>query len=174
MGERLSVFAVDPGGTTGWAEISVPVESLLDRQVDLFLDLSFDCGQITGDPNSQVEELGGLLWQFKGPVIIEDFILRQFRQDRDLLAPVVVTAKLEYEIFVSNKQRVYQQRVKRQQPSLAKSTATDDRLREWGLWEVGAPHARDSLRHTMTFLRRAKTDRKLLEWGWPSFRGRKH
>lgn len=137
--------------------------------MSLLDDMEFDCGQITGPEDLQAQEIGGMLWSFKGPIIIEDFILRQFRQDADLLAPVRMIAKIEYEIFTSNEQRgkSNQQRIKKQQPSLAKSTATDDRMKEWGLWIPGQPHARDALRHGITFLRRAKTDRKILEWAWP-------
>lgn len=172
MPKTFSVFAVDPGETTGWALLTVSAACLLDRRTSLFEDLEFDCGQVTGSEDIQAVELGEMLWQFRGPVIIEDFILRQFRQDRSLLAPIRLTAKLEYEIYISNEQRgnTGKQRVKKQQPSLAKTTATDERLKEWGLWEVGAPHARDAIRHAVTFLRRAKTDRKLLLWGWPELR----
>lgn len=172
MSDRLSCFAIDPGGTTGWALVTVPVRNLLDRQVNLLTDMEFDCGQIVGPENEQAWEIGGMLWSFRGPVIIEDFILRQFRQDADLLAPVRVMEKVDYEIFCANMQRkkTSQLQIKKQQPSLAKSTATDDRLKEWGLWVPGQPHARDSLRHSVTFLRRAKVDRKLLLWAWPEFK----
>lgn len=34
-----------------------------------------------------------------------------------------------------------------QQPSEAKGYGTDARLRQWGLWERGMPHARDAWRH---------------------------
>jgi len=169
---RLSVFAVDPGETTGWAVVSVPPESLLDRSINLLEDMEFDCGQLTGSEDAQAERLCDLAITFDGPVIIEDFTLRQFRMDRSLLSPVRVTAKLEYDIYLVNKDvgKESQIRIKKQQPSLAKSTATDARLKEWGLWEVGAPHARDAIRHAVTFLRRAKADRKIRQWAWPDLK----
>ncbi len=34
-----------------------------------------------------------------------------------------------------------------QQPSDAKNLATNERLRDWGLWEVGSEHRRDAARH---------------------------
>ena len=44
--------------------------------------------------------------------------------------------------------------VRYQMASLAKTTVTDDRLRRWGLWAKGSSHARDAIRHAVTYLRR--------------------
>jgi hypothetical protein len=55
-----------------------------------------------------------------------------------------------------------------QEPSLAMSTATDERLKDWGLYkrEGGEEHARDATRHGITFLRRAKDKRNLRYRAW--------
>lgn len=38
-----------------------------------------------------------------------------------------------------------------QQPSMAKTTVTDERLRRWGGWVKGQKHSRDAIRHAITF-----------------------
>jgi hypothetical protein len=162
----LQVMALDPGETTGWAIFWVPTANLLSREVGLFDDAEYDCGQITGPEEVQTLKVKTVMQGLmSGPLIIEDFILRQFRQDKSLLSPVRVTAMVEYMLYEQNWNAKHP--VRKQQPALAKTTATDERLRDWGLWEAGAPHARDAIRHAVTFLRRAKTDPRLRRWGWP-------
>jgi hypothetical protein len=174
----LEVFAVDPGGTTGWAWCSLPVAPFLELRHDLIAELEFDCGQVDGLENAQTSQLMQIMYDLRfdgGPLIIEDFVLRKFTKDADLLAPVRITARLEYAVEVGcwmvdgipTRAGTFRQfKIRKQQPSLAMSTVTDDRLREWGLWEVGQPHARDALRHAVTFLRRAKQDAALRRWAW--------
>jgi hypothetical protein len=57
----------------------------------------------------------------------------------------------------------------RQAPATAKTTATDERLKKWGLYNrAGAQrHARDGDRHSITFLRLAKTSGALRGRAWP-------
>jgi hypothetical protein len=171
----LNIFGVDPGGTTGWAVLWVPTVNLLSREVTLLEDVEFDCGEWSGPDDKQAEAFSIEVQTMRSnsPIIFEDFILRTFRQDRDLLAPVRVTAKMEFALYRLRDDlgvpKAYP--VLKQQPSMAKSTATDDRLKDWGLWEPGKPHARDAIRHAVTFLRRAKADRRLRNWAWPELAG---
>lgn len=166
----LNVVGIDPGGTTGWALLWIPTANVLLRDIDVLEDVEFDCGEWSGPEDEQAAKFARFVAGITGPIIIEDFILRQFRQDANLLAPVRVTAKMEYALYEMRLRAgdPLAYRVKKQQPSMAKSTATDDRLKDWGLWEPGKPHARDALRHAVTFLRRARTDRRIRIWGWPS------
>lgn len=170
--EGLNLFAVDPGGTTGWAMFWIPTANMLARDIDVLEDVEFDCGQWDGPEDKQTDEFLLELSGLDCPIIFEDFLLRQFRRDRDLLSPVRVMAKMEYCLYRLRNDlcdgRAYP--VRKQQASLAKSTATDDRLKEWGLWEPGKPHARDAIRHGVTFLRRAKADQRLRDWAWRALR----
>jgi hypothetical protein len=161
----LELLAIDPGGTTGWAHFWIPTANLLGRSLDILEDVEYDCGQLTGSEPEQAMQIRPMLEEMSGtgPVICEDFILRQFRQDAALLSPVRLMAMIEFMVSLINEPPPF----KKQQPSLAKSTATDERLKDWGLWEKGAPHARDAIRHGVTFLRRAKTDNRLRNWAWP-------
>jgi hypothetical protein len=55
-------------------------------------------------------------------------------------------------------------------PALAKTTMTDERLRDLGLYEqtVGKEHGRDALRHALTFWKRVKTQPALRREVFPS------
>ena len=105
-------------------------------------------------------------------IVMEDFILRKFDQGRDILSPVRVMAALDFGFWsIGRDDQVF-----RQQPSLAKTTATDERLKRWGLYrrEGGMNHARDADRHAITFLRRCsqgKGSRLLREQAWPHLYG---
>lgn len=104
--------------------------------------------------------------------VIEDFILRKFDQGRDILAPVRVMEKFEFGMWVLGRDK----QCFRQQPSMAKTTVTDERLRSWGLYrrDGGLRHARDADRHAITFLRRCsqgKAGRLLREQAWPHLYG---
>jgi hypothetical protein len=83
-------------------------------------------------------------------LVIEDFILRERTKDRNLLAPVRLSAGLVQEVLRS------QQLIglTYQSASDAKSVVTDDRLRALGLWIRGQQHARDACRHLALFLRK--------------------
>jgi squalene cyclase len=58
-------------------------------------------------------------------------------------------------------------RVILQNRAIAKSTATDDRLKAWGLYDTNSgPHARDATRHAITALRRARDKPKFRDEMW--------
>ena len=155
-------MAFDPGGTTGWCATSFRLghlDLLRAGGLGAFLGaetLSMASGQLTGNEDSQTLEAIDLIdaGVQRGEVdyiviLIEDFILRQKRKDRDLLSPVRVTAKLE----LAN--RLYWDfPVLKQQPSLAKSSMTNSRLKKYKLYRPGKPHANDAIRHNVTLIRR--------------------
>lgn len=92
----------------------------------------------------------------------EDFILRKYTKDRDLLAPVRMFSMIRFGIWGEDGRLPFTQSA-----SLAKSAATDPRMREAGLYRAGLPHGTDAARHVATFLRRARADAKLREAAWP-------
>lgn len=171
----LSVLAFDPGGSTGWALFWFPERNLYTG--DILDDLEFDNGEIYGEDDVQCRQIRPMLARHDGPLILEDFVLRQFRQDRDLLSPVRMISRIE----LLNESRIpravtkveelndahYQLPLFKQQPAMAKGTATDARMRSWGLWTPGKPHANDATRHCITFIRRARGNRalRLAAWG---------
>lgn len=82
-------------------------------------------------------------------VIIEDFTLRERTKRRDLLSPIRVTAHLQ-SIMMMSKHELPPIHL---QSASDKSAITDDRLKHWGLWVPGKPHAMDALRHLIVWLR---------------------
>lgn len=155
-------MAYDPGGTTGWCASSFRLGhlDLLRRNgLTAFLGaeaLSLTSGQLIGSENVQALDAATMIdaGLERGEVdfviiLIEDFILRQQRKDRDLLSPVRVTAKLTLlnELY-------WQFPVLFQQPSLAKSSLPNSRLKKYKLYQRGKPHANDAIRHNVTLIRR--------------------
>lgn len=168
MTSELSLRAYDPGGTTGWAHVWLPT-SVLSGGGSILEAMEFEIGQIPGSDTAQGRVLAQQLAAHSGPVVIEDFVLRKFSAGRDLLAPVrmisrieqIIDLLLEYGYEPEDRQGVLP--IFKQMPALAKGTCTDERMRRWGLWTPGKPHGNDALRHAVTFLRRCRADRKLLQ-----------
>lgn len=160
-----TIISYDTGGTTGWAVISVHPDALLEPDV-LILDniTHFAFGEITGTEYEQVDRMAELADDWPGAaLVLEDFIVRRFDMSRAALAPVRLNAAFRY---IMSPGRY----VNLQQPQLAKTTITDERLRRIGYWErtSAMPHARDSIRHGFTFLKRLKTQPKLLKETFPA------
>lgn len=169
-----TVIAMDPGGTTGWAVFDVHPEALIDPEVSILENINFwthgqtDCGSTKGNLGDSphrgisttgeaagVAELVGLCRSWPGAcVVIEDFIVRRMDQSRDFLSPVRITAAISQWLWQQNRHYFVQQ------PSHAKATVTDERLKRWGLYrsEGGLNHARDADRHAIAFLRKCKAD----------------
>lgn len=100
-------------------------------------------------------------------VVIEDFVLRQMRMDRELLSPVRITSAVGYAMW--RKGRDYHV----QSPTDAKRVCTDERLKEWGMYDPygGLRHARDADRHAILFLRKAKQKAAFRAAAWPHLYG---
>lgn len=162
------MIAFDPGGTTGWALLQVHRAALESSDFSVLDNILFRAqGQFTGGENSQAREMYALIEAWDGPetvVVIEDFILRTALKNRDVLSPVRITAKIDLLLEPSGRRMYFQQ------PAMAKKTATDERLKDWGLYvaEGGLEHARDAMRHAITFIRRTKEQPRLRSIAWPS------
>lgn len=166
-----NLCAFDPGGTTGWSVMSVHPDALVEDDVKVLENIEhWAHGQFSGDEDKITQQMLELLEAWPDAVVvIEDFILRAYRKDDDLLSPVRITSKLEFGLQFWPGLYGVVPRIFKQQPSLAKSAVTDDRLREWGMYERegGEEHARDADRHSLTFLRRAKESERLRKVAWP-------
>lgn len=91
----------------------------------------------------------------------ESFQLRTMAAD---LTPIAVIAGVTH----SELRYGYGRVPYKQTASLAKTTATDERLKLAGLYRAGLPHATDAARHAVTFLRKARSDSWLRAEGWPA------
>lgn len=180
-----TVISIDPGGTLGWSLMVVHPEALVDPQVPILTNIEHRAsGQIRAIPAQTTPKgpkplelalserrcirtlIGDVLSKWPGAaLVIEDFLLRKKLMDRELLSPVRLTAALELAIEYEGLGMTFH----RQSPSDAKGTATDARMKEWGLYtrSGGMQHARDADRHSIVFLRRAKARGSIRGEAWP-------
>jgi len=142
------VLSLDPGGTTGWAVFSVHPDAMTARLEFRVLDNIdwWTAGEFTGSQDKQCDEIMELVNSWPGArLVTEGFTLRQAQAE---LSPVQINAIIRW----AARPRYWVE----QNASLAMGTVTDDRQKEWGFWLPGKPHARDAVKHNITFLKRKK------------------
>ncbi len=165
---------VDPGGTTGWAVMSVNPCVLLNSDKPIHKNIQhWACGETKHNENEMASEMLQLFDVWDDAAIgIEAFHLRQVHVD---LSPVSVTEKIKYGLWLMEKWAAEDEgrpmgrgrMVFSQQPALAKSTLTDERQREYDLWVPGPDHKRDAVKHCYTFLQRSQEKPRMRAWAWP-------
>ena len=132
-----------------------------------------------GGENSGVHQmLSIVLAEYpKSAIVLEDFILdfRKADKTRDLLSPVRLTAAFSYALWRADPMVLGAglDRINIQDRSNPKTTCTDDRLRNWGLYDRhSGPHARDAMRHAFYFLRQRRgsglMEREKRYFAWPN------
>lgn len=150
-------MSVDPGGTTGFAygvfkpHVDDSMRTLLARSRS-----GIEAGECYGPSEEQAWDLF-LMWRdFRSScdhrcvLIIEDFALRQRSAE---LSPIEVTYGLLTLLRGEDGEWRHGAPVK-QMPS-TKSYATNDRLKDWGVWIIGSEHSRDAVRHLCAYLSKA-------------------
>lgn len=163
------VIAVDPGMTTGISIIAVPWESVFGKARGAIT--GHFTYEITGDENEQVNHICRLIFNLTGIgehpalAVLEDFDMGRQEttgaaSDSDMIAPVRINAKIDYK---ASQGQTGSAVIIYQMPSLAKSSADDDRLEAWGLYDAVGPNARDATRHGIVALRRVKSNLRLRE-----------
>lgn len=94
-------------------------------------------------------------------MVIEDFILQTSIKGRELLSPVRIGHKIDYQLWrglkVASGERM-QFEPYWQSASDAKSVMTDERLRLMAMYTPGPDHARDATRHANMWLRKHRVD----------------
>lgn len=156
----ITIMAVDPGVKTGIAigEFDCSPEargkivkqrisgSMRNEKIDGW-EVEPYTVSVTGDSFWEVQVAKRIIqtWEeIEGEKLlaIEDFVLRPNLQttDRVALSPVRITSAL---IALADEEDY----IKLQAPSSAKGYATDERLKDWGLWYKGSTHVRDAYRH---------------------------
>jgi hypothetical protein len=94
-------------------------------------------------------------------MVIEDFILRTAIKGRELLSPVRIGHKVDYQLWrglkVASGERVAFEPYW-QSPGDAKSVMTDERLKLMAMYTPGPDHARDATRHAIMWLRKHRVD----------------
>lgn len=172
-----STVWIDPGGTTGWGVMAVDPAILTEGKPIENNIAHWACGEITGNENQQTSEILQLfdVWE-EAAIGLEKFTVRKLLKHDEFLSPVRITAKVEYGLWLMEKWAADEDDrpmgrgrwVFKQEPSLAKRTLTDDRQREYRLWEPGRDHKRDAIKHCYTFLQRAQEKPRLRSTAWPT------
>jgi len=154
----LTVIGVDPGETTGWAVIRIPLDTMYGNEPGRVV--SHVTGELTGPDTAQAQTFCRIAKRYIWPAIaMEDFALRTQVTSRVVLAPVRVASKIHFCVQTGLAGTVTGWEW--QMPALAMETMPDNRLEKAGLWTEGSEHIRDASRHAMTLIRRAKKDEKL-------------
>jgi hypothetical protein len=170
VGGALVVVWADPGVTTGWCVLRVPIKRLLELgQVGCVPFLWWRIGQYRSpDTSSAVDTFLGLareVWarSEEGDLVVvgcEGFSLEMLSRDVALREPVRFLAVLR------DRLRGTGVGVEVQMPG-ERTVITDARLQLWGLHQPGLEHGRDAERHGLVFLRRFASQealRKRLGW----------
>lgn len=155
-----AVLAIDPGGTTGVA--AGYVELRPTRRETLATIHNRKAVEVKGSWLEQAEQLAGIMVQFeyralvesqmpipKIHITIEDFVLRR-RQEGGAtgnLTSVWVAAGAVARYMKGGEKTDEFPDIKWQQPSHAMTLMTNERLKSYGLWEIGSAHKRDAWRH---------------------------
>lgn len=170
-GERSNMWTcigLDPGGTTGWCVLRIHDLAMMSGEYRILDNVAtWSAGQVGGTIGHQIDKLVDLVdaWP-DAEIVCEDFILRQLSGGRDLLDPVRITEPLKWWLerggrraWDTEEGEDWKPRTLHlQQPALAMTTITDERLEAFGIKSLtsGQPHARDAVRHALTFARRRK------------------
>lgn len=173
MTPELHVIGIDPGGTTGWTRLTVPRAALYGADTPTILE--WDFGEFAGDEVQQVyniatlaREVQSLSYRIGPALVVEDWTVDpSFRSaDPATLSPVRIAFGLR---VAAEKKFCGDACIVLQNRALAKSTATDDRLRKWGLYTTGSDHIRDATRHALTALRRARANPDFRDKCWVNY-----
>lgn len=167
---------VDPGGTTGWAVMSVNPEALVKSTPIEKSITHWACGDTHNNENQMAAEMLQLFDVWDDAAIgIERFTVRKFLTHHEFLSPVRIRSKIEYGLWLMEKWDAEEndrpmgrgRHLWLQDPSLAMNTLTNERQHEYGLWEPGADHKRDAVKHCYTFLQRMQEKPKARAHAWP-------
>lgn len=162
-----SITAVDPGGSTGICTVWYSLKMLADPHTPLQQSLfAWQSAGLHGGENEQtLEVLRWLANRSAGPdlsdIVIEDFILGSAIKDRELLSPVRIGHKIDYQLWrgvrVASGHRVSFEPYW-QLANDAKRVMTDQRLKIMSMYTPGPDHARDATRHAILWLRKHRAD----------------
>jgi len=160
-----TITAVDPGGSTGICTIWYWPEGLAAANLPLqhcLMGWQAEC--LNGSENEQTLQV--MRWISErsieeSDVVIEDFILRSAIKGRELLSPVRIGHKIDYQLWRGFKDATGQRR--KIEPSWqsandAKNVVNDTRLQSMCMYTPGPDHARDATRHAILWLRKQRVE----------------
>lgn len=133
------VSAFDPGETTGWC---------------VFHGMHMhQAGELkTGTLDYYEQETRKFLTNVRPAVlVIEDYRVYSWKTEQHANQRLLVPEMLGMTaaICASLDPRIP---IRRQTANQAKTWMTDDKLKQWGLWQKGQRHARDAIRHALYYI----------------------
>lgn len=144
------LLALDPGETTGWSifDCYPPLPSAIAGQVALAA-----CGQLDTWPiGNAIDNLSTLLEAHKPTFMVHESYHVYKWKTQDHTWSEVPTVQVIGVIATLAHQRIPPLVVAQQTAQQAKNFVTDSKLREWGFYQRGQRHARDSIRHACYYL----------------------
>jgi hypothetical protein len=154
-------MGVDPGQTTGIAIIGVHERTIYSTHPGKIK--YFETFELSGNLTVQAIEIMTVASEFHPlALVVESFTPKKPITSQEYLSPVRLGARIE--MCVETNYTLA--KLFWQTPSLALSTAPDDRLKLWGLYQPGQDHTKDGTRHAITFIRRAKDNTSLRDAAW--------
>ena len=168
----LNIIGIDPGKVTGWALWKIPRASMYAGGESEIVERY--SGEIRGRESDQVFKLcrffrtvQGLDYKLGPAVVCESFDFGSPLSDPEVYSPVRIAAMLKFCFEQPSLKQIGDARLVMQTRTMAKKTATDERLKAWGLWQPSsADHIRDAERHIVTALRRARQKREFRDRLW--------
>jgi hypothetical protein len=157
-----AVLALDPGGTTGVAAGYFKLRPTRRETLETMVNLK--SGEVKGDWLEQARRLAKIMSMFVFTanveneiplpnihIVLEDFVLRRRESGGatgNLTSCWVAAGAVAIFHTVGMDDEVGGvHAVEWQQAGQAKSLASNDRLKSYGLWIVGSEHKRDAVRH---------------------------
>jgi hypothetical protein len=163
---QLPLIAFDPGGTTGWSLIVLPVEAFELKDISKILQHArfwrhgqVDCFDVN---NGAFVLRKNLIDQWPtAALVFEKFQLYSGSRKVDL-TPVELNAILGHHLWIKRRAMHFQQ------PSMAKRM-NDARMKDLKVYvrEGGLEHARDADRHVVMMIRRCMENKGWKERLWP-------
>lgn len=161
MNNTIYVMGVDPGFTSGVTIIGVPYLSMYGNSP--YRRNYFEMFEVSGSYTAQALEICDASREFFPlALVVESFYPAKPITSEEYLSPVRVGERIAFCVETHYLICPFFW----QTPSQAMKTAPDSRLKLWNLYRPGPDHMKDSTRHVVTFLRRAKDDTALRDSAW--------
>lgn len=173
---NIGVFAVDPGGQTGLAWGIFDPKDKDGLEGALRNKMLSGSTTISGDERAQITEMASIWSDFYNAcvrsaclppqnvwLVVEDFVLKpgETAGGKDATSPVALIWGLEgYRMGRRDEWKQHKRGPAVMPPMIlqmagqAKSVATKQRMRDWGIWVVGREHERSAWAHVACFLKK--------------------
>jgi len=157
----IYVMGIDPCFTTGVTIIGVPYLSMYGNSP--YRRAYLEMFETSGSYSEQALEICDASREFFPlAMVVESFYPAKPITSEEYLSPVHVGDRIAF----CHETKYVINTFFWQSASDVMKTAPDSRLKLWNLYQPGPDHMKDSTRHVVTFLRRAREDTQLRDAAW--------